>query len=188
MEPQRAADLFLQIAKGLGHAHQSGVLHRDLKASNIFIFNDESGCEKAKLLDFGIAKLLVARNEQAVQLSNAGEICGTPTALSPEQCHGKPLDVRSDIYSLGCLMYEMLSGTPPFIGDTVLETMQKHVNERAQDFEDLVPELKIPSSIGNMVFRCLEKNPEYRYQNIDELVSDLVSLNLPEKSPALQEA
>jgi serine/threonine protein kinase len=178
MVPDRAVDIFVQIANGLGHAHNSGVLHRDLKASNIFVYNDEIGAERAKLLDFGIAKMLVSEKEQSVQLSRAGEICGTPTALSPEQCHGKPLDVRSDIYSLGCLMYEVLSGTPPFIGDTIMETMQKHVNERAQEFEDLVPELQIPWSVGNVVFRCLEKNPDNRYQTTDALVSDLVSLQL----------
>ena len=178
MPVRRAMRLFVQIALGLSHAHEHGVLHRDLKPSNIFLLSDENNGEQAKLLDFGVAKLLASSDGNNPQLSFAGEVCGTPTILSPEQCHGKPLDFRSDLYSLGCLMYETLSGIPPFLGDSVIETMQKHVNEKAAEFDDVVPELHIPWSIATIIFRCLEKEPNDRYQSANEVRRMLESISL----------
>lgn len=175
LDVARAANIFVQLGMGLGHAHRKGILHRDLKASNIIVYHDEFDEERAKLLDFGVAKLLMGAAENQIQLSQAGEVCGTPTALSPEQCHGKPADQRSDIYSFGCLMYEVLSGMPPFIGDSPLETMQKHVNDKAPEFDEVLSPGAVPWSLAAVVFKCLEKEPADRYQSTDELIASLAA-------------
>jgi serine/threonine-protein kinase len=172
----------VQLCEGLGHAHNRGILHRDLKPSNILVYPGEDGTEKAKLLDFGVAKLMPQFNKNSPELTASGEVCGTPAVLSPEQCMGKQLDVRSDIYSLGCLMYETLSGIPPFVADTILETMNKHVNEKAPEFDDSVPQLKIPWSVSFIIFRCLEKDPDKRFQTTEEVRQSLKGLSLSSSS------
>jgi serine/threonine-protein kinase len=164
----RSVKIFKQICCGLAHAHGNGVLHRDLKPSNILIFN-EDGKERAKILDFGLAKVLDNVKKGGPKLTLAGEVCGTPSVMSPEGCLGKTIDQRSDIYSLGCLMYETLSGLPPFIGDTTIATMTKHVMEKPPEFETIDADLRIPWSLTSIIFRCLEKDPDMRFQTIQEV-------------------
>src|SRR6185369_1510587 len=106
----------------LGYAHARGIVHRDLKPSNIMLVDTETEKDIVKIVDFGIAKLV--QNESETQsLTRTGEIFGSPLYMSPEQCLSKPLDARSDIYSMGCLMYELLTGNPPLKGETILETL-----------------------------------------------------------------
>lgn len=166
-----AVDIFAQACDGLDHAHRKGIVHRDIKPSNLVIIKQEDGSDLVKIVDFGIAKVLAPSAEGAKQqqLTQAGEIFGTPAYMSPEQCNGKPLDGRSDIYSFGCLMYETLSGLPPHLGETFINTIVKHINERPKSFAESAPHLKVPEHIEAVVMKCLEKEPGDRYTSAVEL-------------------
>ena len=179
LNADRAVKLFRQACLALENAHKHGVIHRDLKPSNICLVPDENGHEHLKIVDFGIAKLMNKTGLQQLQLTQTGEVFGSPLYMSPEQCTGKSLDNRSDIYSLGCLMYESLTGKPPIVGTTTYETMALHVSGKPEPFNKIAPELKINPSIEALVFRCLEKRPIDRYQSAAEILSDLPTI-LPE--------
>ncbi len=166
----RAVSLFVQMCKGLHHAHKSLILHRDIKPGNIMLVSGEDGSEVAKILDFGIAKIHDATEAQ--KLTRTGEICGSPVYMSPEQGRGMDVDGRSDVYSLGCVMYEMLSGKPPFLGDNAIETIMKHINEKPGVI--VGPDNKrISPGLEAVVMRCLEKEPDRRYKSLDDLRRDL---------------
>ena len=110
----QAREIFRQACAGLDHAHSKGVIHRDLKPSNLFLCPEDGGNFLVKLVDFGIAKITDNTSEKSQNLTRTGEVFGSPLYMSPEQCSGKPLDPRSDLYSFGCLMYEVLTGRRPF--------------------------------------------------------------------------
>lgn len=171
----RTVNLFRQACLGLAHAHKNGILHRDLKPGNLCLIKDENGKELLKIVDFGIAKLMNPGGKQ-LQLTQTGEIFGSPLYMSPEQCTAKPLDIRSDIYSLGCVMYECLTGRPPLRGDTAYETMTMHVSKEPDSFKTVAPNLDINPSIEAIVFRCLEKDPDDRYQSVNEILHDLPTI------------
>ena len=173
----RAINIFRQTCHGLEHAHKNGILHRDLKPSNLVIIKGEDGTELVKIVDFGIAKLMPNAAMQQTRLTQTGDIFGSPLYMSPEQCQARPLDSRSDIYSLGCLMYEALTGVAPLRGETAYDTMTMHVSTLPAAFGTVAPELKIDKSIEAMVFRCLEKKPEDRYQTIAELLTDMPTVH-----------
>ena len=173
----RAINIFRQTCHGLEHAHKNGILHRDLKPSNLVIIKGEDGTELVKIVDFGIAKLMPNAAMQQTRLTQTGDIFGSPLYMSPEQCQARPLDSRSDIYSLGCLMYEALTGVAPLRGETAYDTMTMHVSTTPAAFATVAPELKIDKSIEAMVFRCLEKKPEDRYQTIAELLADMPTVH-----------
>jgi serine/threonine protein kinase/tetratricopeptide (TPR) repeat protein len=164
-----ATAVFLQICAGLEAAHKSNILHRDLKPSNVMLVGaGDDAC--VKIVDFGIAKALGA-DEQSI--TKAGSVLGSPTYMSPEQCQGSALDFRSDIYSMGCLMYEVVAGKAPFEADSELETMVKHVNEAPPPFTSIAPDAVLSSDLQRIILRCLEKQPSARYQSINELRTDL---------------
>ncbi|OGD18687.1 MAG: hypothetical protein A2W03_08835 [Candidatus Aminicenantes bacterium RBG_16_63_16] len=154
-----------QVAEGLGEAHKLGVVHRDLKPGNIMV--DKEG--NAKIMDFGIARSLTAAGTTA-----EGVIIGTPEYMSPEQVEGKPADQRSDIYSLGIILYEMVTGRPPFQGDTPFSIAFKHRHEAPEDPRQFNPHL--PDSLNRVILRCLEKDREARYQMAQELLADLENM------------
>ncbi|MBZ0184727.1 MAG: serine/threonine-protein kinase, partial [Candidatus Obscuribacterales bacterium] len=161
---ERVLSIMSQLCQGLTHAHSKGVIHRDIKPGNIVLIVDEEGRETVKIVDFGIAKLL--REDQAgPDLTQTGEVFGTPNYMSPEQCLGRKVDLRSDIYSLGCLMYEMISGAPPFRAESSIEVILKHVNER--------PELKCSKDLAAIIEKCLEKSNDRRYSSGAELLEDI---------------
>lgn len=168
----RLLPLWLQICKGLQHAHEEGVIHRDLKPENIIVVRNRGGSEQAKILDFGIAKLL-RDDEEGPNLTKTGDIFGTPSYMSPEQCLGKRVDTRSDIYSLGCLMYELLSGKPPYEAESSLEMLMRHVNDPAPNFDKGT----VSKPLAQIIYCCLRKAPEERYQSVDELIMDLESVS-----------
>ncbi len=174
---ERFLSIMQQVTSALAHAHASGIVHRDLKPSNIMITRAE-GKEQAKIVDFGIAKVLSQSNEGAQQLTQTGEIFGSPLYMSPEQCSGSIIDQRTDIYALGCVMYEALSGKLPHKGNTVIETMHKHVNEQPPPL--VAPQ--IPDAdrqkIELMLLKCLAKLPEDRFQNTVEIESELHQLKM----------
>jgi len=167
--------IFIQICSALSHAHKHGVIHRDLKPSNIMLVEKDGEPDFVKLVDFGIAKVLNQEGEQAHRLTQTGEVFGSPSYMSPEQCTGKTVDNRSDVYSLGCVLYEALSGNPPHQGDSVFETFHKHLAEIPASLS--IPEVGKPLSdrLDAIVFRALEKDPGKRYQSMSQFEDDLRS-------------
>ncbi len=160
--PDRAINIFVQACAGLAHAHQKGVLHRDIKPSNIMLVNFGDQADFVKIVDFGIAKLL---NQGVGELTKTGEVYGSPSYMSPEQCRGKDTDARSDIYSMGCVMYRTLSGRPLFSGDDIIELLFKQVSEPPAPFE---ADLNIPQELETTIFKALAKDPADRYANMGE--------------------
>lgn len=165
LESRRAVRIFAQICDALTHAHKKGVAHRDLKPSNIMIENDE-GIELAKIVDFGIAKSL---EKDAPQLTAAHETIGSPYYMSPEQCQATPIDHRTDIYSLGCLMYETLTGRTPFRAQNALQMMFAHVHNEPDAMAEIAPTAAIPPALEQVVLKAMRKNPDDRYQTAEEL-------------------
>jgi serine/threonine protein kinase len=169
-----AVDLLIDIAKGLQHAHAHGILHRDLKPSNVMFAKGADGVEQAKIVDFGIAKVVQDDGGQGIQhLTKTGECFGSPLYMSPEQCLGQPVDARSDIYSFGCMMYELLTGAPPLIGNNSLETMQMHVNHDAMPIVSSQAADSTLKRLDIVIKKALAKKPQDRYQNVAELLTDL---------------
>jgi eukaryotic-like serine/threonine-protein kinase len=149
----RALPIFLDICSGLAHAHDKGVLHRDIKPSNVMLVIGARGKLTAKIVDFGLAKVY---DDSALKLTQTGEIFGSPLYMSPEQCRGLPLDFRSDLYSLGVLMYETLSGRVPIMGTSVYDTFAKKLSEAPQPLE---ADLLIPDWLDRLIFCLLRCDP-----------------------------
>jgi serine/threonine protein kinase/tetratricopeptide (TPR) repeat protein len=161
----RTISIAKQVCAGLAEAHNLGVVHRDLKPQNIMV--DEGG--NVRIMDFGICRSLLTKGVTA-----AGVMIGTPEYMSPEQVEGKPVDQRSDIYSLGIILYEMATGRVPFEGDTPFTVGVKHKSERPRDPRELNPQL--PPDFSALVLRCLAKEKESRYQSASELSADLTKM------------
>ncbi len=143
----RAISIFKQVCDGLEAAHKKGIIHRDLKPANVILMKRDDGSEMVKLVDFGIAKLLPQADRQQQQLTKTGEVFGSPIYMSPEQCLGRELDTRADIYALGCLMYEAVAGEPPFIGNSYLETMNMHVDNHPKLISEKAPGSDVPAEL-----------------------------------------
>jgi serine/threonine protein kinase len=174
----RALKLFVQACDGLDHAHGKGIIHRDIKPSNIILTKDENGDEVVKLVDFGIAKLTQdGTGETLPALTATGDVFGSPPYMSPEQCSGSSLDTRSDVYSLGCVMYEVLSGAPPFQADSAMAVIHKHTNQLAEPLKVPNCDLRLSQRLDEIIFKALEKNPGKRYQSMAELKNDLLELS-----------
>jgi len=174
LTPQSAYQIFIPICFALAYAHQEGVIHRDLKPSNIVLApsTDSRNPFIPKLVDFGIAKL--STEEEA--LTKTGEIFGTPLYMSPEQCLGSKVDVRSDIYSLGCVLYEALTGAPPFTGQSALETMMQHKEKVPLPLKQAALGQDFPPALQRVVSKMLEKDPDLRYENFLAVAEDLTWL------------
>ncbi len=158
----RTISIAKQVCEGLAEAHRLGVIHRDLKPSNIMI--DKEG--NARIMDFGIARSLKAKG-----ITDAGVMIGTPEYMSPEQVEGKDIDHRTDIYSLGIILYEMVTGRVPFEGDTPLSVAHKHKYDAPQ--EPKTVNMQIPDDLNNLILTCLEKDKNNRYQSAAEVRSEL---------------
>src|SRR4051812_6078584 len=164
MEPVAAAQVASEIAKALAAAHRAGVVHRDIKPGNVLITtNDE-----VKVADFGIARA----NGAGDGLTRTGAVMGTATYFSPEQAQGLAVDARSDIYSLGVVLYEMLTGSVPFAGDSPVSVAYLHVREPVVPPSQRRPDL--PPALEAIVLTCLAKDPAGRYQSADQLRTDLM--------------
>jgi serine/threonine protein kinase len=166
---QRILAIARQVAEGLGAAHNAGIVHRDLKPDNIFLVRRKDG-DFVKILDFGIAKMSVP---EGVKLTQAGAIVGTPHYMAPEQAAGDRVDHRGDIYSLGVIMYELVSGRVPFDGQHCLAVLTKHVQEPPPPFGSLTPVPNVPYELEAIIQRCLAKHPEERYSSMEELIEAL---------------
>ena len=167
-----ALDIFMQICDGLSHAHGKNILHRDIKPSNVFVARYEAGEFKVTITDFGLAKLLT--DDQFQTKTNIA--MGSPPYMSPEQCAGKSVDPRSDIYSLGCLMMEVLSGRRPFNSESIPALMMQHMKEEPPTLSQLCPDRNYPPEMDRIISKCLAKDPATRYQRAKDLRSDLKAL------------
>jgi len=161
---QKACQFFLQVCSGLQHAHIKGVVHRDLKPGNIMLTRDENKAYMLKIVDFGLAK--ICGDDSAQRLTQTGEIFGSPLYMSPEQCQGATLDHRSDIYALGIIMYETLTGEPPFRGKNIVETFHKQIIEPPAP---LSAELGVPEKLASIIYKCLAKDADDRPQSASEI-------------------
>lgn len=163
--PERAAEIAGDVAKALERAHNAGLVHRDIKPNNIMM----TSTGQTKVTDFGIVRALGGETEQ--QMTQTGMVIGTAAYLSPEQAQGNPVDARSDVYSLGCVLYEMLTGSPPFAGDTPLAVAYKHVRETPEPPSSLNPD--VPEDLDAITMKALAKNPDNRYASATEMRDDL---------------
>jgi serine/threonine protein kinase/Tfp pilus assembly protein PilF len=161
----KAISITKEICEGLIEAHRLGVIHRDLKPSNIIIDKDGN----AKIMDFGIARSLEGKG-----ITGAGVMIGTPEYMSPEQVEGKEVDQRSDVYSLGVILYEMVTGRVPFEGDTPFTIGMKHKGEIPQDPNEL--NTQISDDLNRLIMRCLEKEKDKRYQSSGDVLSELANI------------
>lgn len=169
----RSMSIFKQSALALEHAHSQGVIHRDLKPSNIVLIDFDGNKDYVKVVDFGVAKLIEDAGTELQRLTQMGEVCGSPVYMSPEQCQGMPLDPRSDIYSMGIVMYETLTNKLPLLGKTLVETMHKHIMEPPTPFSESRPDLYIPERVEQVIFKALSKNPDDRQQSMKQLATEI---------------
>jgi Tol biopolymer transport system component len=176
LSSRKAIDYALQVARGLAAAHEKGIVHRDLKPENLFLTNDE----RVKILDFGLAKLTRPENDAGAEAptvqvnTEPGQIMGTVGYMSPEQVRGKPADHRSDIFSFGSILYEMLSGQRAFQGETPADTMSAILKEEPAELSETAR--NVPLALERMVRHCLEKNPAQRFQSTGDLAFNLEAL------------
>lgn len=164
---------FAQILSALSHAHELGIIHRDIKPSNIMFVPTNRGRENIKLVDFGVAKL-ISDSGGTQELTVLGEFIGSPCYMSPEQCEGNDVDNRADLYALGCVMYEALTGIRAFRAGNSLRIMHMQVHEMPQPFHKVVPDMQVPKWLDQLIFKTLAKNPNDRYENAHKLKIDLL--------------
>src|SRR4029077_19665196 len=175
LDQGRAVSIMLQISAAVAAAHEAGIIHRDLKPANIFVVQHPEGPAVVKVLDFGIAKLAseLLDDEDSLTLTQVGAMIGTPHYMSSEQCDGLELTPAADVYSLGCILYEMLTGTVPFSGATPLAIAVKQTSEIPRSPRDFVA--SIPPALEKVVLHTLEKRPEDRPKNAAEFREELLA-------------
>lgn len=167
LSPERAMHIARQLSRALGAAHAEGIVHRDLKPENVYLIQRGRDADFVKVLDFGIAKV----GGGTSKLTQAGEVFGTPHYMSPEQCAGSSVDHRTDIYSLGVMLYEMITGDVPHDADNMMGILTKHIYEEPRNPSELVSDLA--SDLEHVILRCMHKDVEVRYQTMAEVERDL---------------
>lgn len=172
LPPAEALEIALQIGRGLAHAHRQGIIHRDLKPGNVMIASGGT----VKILDFGLAKLV-----GSAALTGSGTMMGTAAYMSPEQLRGETADQRSDIWSFGVILFEMLTGQKPFQADYPQATFYQILNEEPPPLHRLNPE--VPPELEKLVHRALQKDPLQRYARLEEMLSDLETVHQQASSP-----
>lgn len=177
-----AINICATLCDALAHAHDNKLVHRDIKPSNVMISGSPQQ-PTVKLLDLGLSKLLMPTPETE-ELTIRGEIFGSPLYMSPEQWLTRPVDERSDLYSMGCLLYEILTGEVPFKGSGFMDTGFKHMNEFPRLLREICPEANIPGALEELTLKLLAKNPDHRVQTMIELKNMLLYIPLPKDSRA----
>ncbi len=185
---RRALSIAEQVCRSLREAHRLGLVHRDLKPANVMLVASRRRADQVKVLDFGLAKSF-ARTPGAFErgLTEQGVLVGSAQYIAPEQADRNHADPRSDIYSLGVLLYEALTGRPPFSG-RLLEVVNKHLSEEPPPMTTPRPELEIPPQVEALVRRCLAKAPEDRFQTMDEVLGALKAAALARRPPSRRAA
>ncbi|MBX3268838.1 MAG: serine/threonine protein kinase [Sandaracinaceae bacterium] len=175
LEVGRAVDILLQCCKALGAAHAKGIVHRDMKPENIFLTTKEGRKDFVKLVDFGIAKMsdIETAGAPGRKLTKTGMIFGTPEYMSPEQAAGKSLDHRVDLYALAVILFEMISGRVPFVGDTFMGILTQHMFEDPPELHEVNASVEVPQAIVEFLYKGLAKEPDDRYQSCDEMAAAL---------------
>lgn len=178
MTPALALDVTREILEGLAFAHEKGVAHRDLKPANVFLLRGRDGSEHVKLLDFGLARVVSAKGaeDDEVTLTKRGVVFGTPSYMSPEQAAGTPADERSDVYSLGVLLFEMLAGRRPFVGETRAEVLRGHLADPLPRLASVRPELRAHEDLVELLDRATAKTPSDRYRDASAMLKALEAL------------
>jgi eukaryotic-like serine/threonine-protein kinase len=179
MPAARAVDILRQVASALSAAHRRQIVHRDLKSHNLMLATDDEGRDLVKLVDFGIAKTF----DESTQLTAAGYMMGTPHYMSPEQAAGQAVDHRTDIYSLGVILYEMLTGAVPFSDESLTSVLVKLATEVPPRPSLRRPDLVVPPALEAVAMRCLEKNPDDRYQSADEFATAIEHAGIDDGIP-----
>lgn len=179
--PEESIRIAVQMCRALGLGHARGVVHRDLKPENVFLQRTPEGKEAVKIVDFGIAQLRgkddPAEQEEQTRrrrLTKTGMIFGTPEYMAPEQARGATIDQRSDIYSTGVILYELLTGAVPFLGESFLEVLNQHVQTAVPPFVRANPEVDVSEELERAVLRALEKDPDYRYATMADFATALL--------------
>lgn len=168
-----------QIASALAAAHSAGVVHRDLKPANVFLCGDVMGRPQVKLLDFGVAKVLERPSDERV--TQSGMMVGTPSYMSPEQCRSQPVDHRADLYALGCIVFRMIVGYPPFRGDSMFDVVAGHVTAMAPALSSVARD--VPPGLDGLVARLLAKAPADRPDTAKELVPQFAEFEQAARRP-----
>jgi len=163
----RAAHIAIHVLRGLEYAHQAGVIHRDIKPGNIVLSERDGDPDFARLVDFGIAKITDA--DAGDKLTTKGDVFGSPTYMAPEQALGRTVDRRADIYATGVVLYEMLAGRPPFVGDDKLAVLAQHTSSEPPALGEVCPEAAVPAALEDAVRRALAKDPDRRFATAAEL-------------------
>lgn len=167
LEPMRAVRIMGQVLNALQYSHQHGIIHRDIKPANVML----DSADRAKVMDFGIARAIA---DTAATMTNTSIVVGTAQYLSPEQAQGRDIDARSDLYSAGCLLYELVAGRTPFVGDSPVAIAYQHVGEPPQPPSLHAPD--VPSNLDVVILHALAKDPDQRYQSGEEFAADLESV------------
>lgn len=170
---EKSLQILIGVTDALVYAHDRGVIHRDLKPANIMISTDEKQRQTIKIVDFGIAKLTTTDGKS---LTQTGDVFGSPLYMSPEQCSGGKVDSRTDIYSLGCVLYEAVTGKPPHVGESALATAMMHLQQEPLPLSAAQPNLHFPNSLQSILDKALAKSVSDRYQTVSAFQSDLQKL------------
>lgn len=173
---EECVQIACQACDALSAAHTHGVIHRDLKPANIMLVEDrDSGAITVKLVDFGLAKIVLDDGDSLMAKTATGEVLGTPIYMSPEQCLGAQLNAASDIYSLGCVLYELLTGVNAFSGESALAVMLSHISAMPKTFSQAAPERRIPLALEAAVFKSLAKKPEERFRSAEDFKKSIIA-------------
>ena len=183
MEWSQARGIVLQICRALRAAHDKGIVHRDLKPENIFLIAREGQPHFVKILDFGIAKVM-GLDPNGPRLTRTGMIFGTPEYMAPEQAEGKDTDHRADIYAVGCILYHLITGQTPFVAESFMTMLTKHLTEEPVPPSARRPDLVITPEMDALVIKALEKDRDKRWQSMAKLLEAVAACAGPETAPA----
>jgi serine/threonine-protein kinase len=182
MDWPQAREIVLQICRALRAAHDKGIVHRDMKPENIFLIHREGQPNFVKILDFGIAKVM-GLDPNGPRLTRTGMIFGTPEYMAPEQAEGKDTDHRADIYAVGCILYHLLTGQTPFVAESFMTMLTKHLMEDPVAPSQRRPDLPISPEMDALVLKALEKDRDHRWQSMAELLEAVSTCPGPENAP-----